>query len=50
MYVITTTGIFVFKQIEKKEEYNAVSDELNLVLTPNCNDCDSRGILLVDVA
>ena len=50
MYLITTNGVLVYKGIEKKEEYFLVSDEQNLVLQPNCNDCDSRGYLLVDTA
>jgi hypothetical protein len=50
MYVISTNGILVYKSIEKKEEVFPVSDEQNLILAPNCCDCDARGLLLVDAA
>ena len=50
MYVISTNGILVYKSIEKKDEVFPVSDEQNLILSPNCNDCDARGLLLVDAA
>mmetsp|Transcript_14535 Transcript_14535/g.14144 ORF Transcript_14535/g.14144 Transcript_14535/m.14144 type:complete len:100 (-) Transcript_14535:1-300(-) len=48
MYVVSSKGILVFKSIEKKDEQAPVSDEQNLLFTPNCIDCDHRGFLLVD--
>ncbi len=50
MYVISTNGVLVFKSIEKKDDSSLVCDEQNLVFMPNCNDCDSKGTLLVDTA
>ncbi len=50
MYLISTNGVLVYYSIEKKEESKPVIDESNLILTPNCSDCNSAGILLVDSA
>lgn len=50
MYLVSTNGVLVFYSIEKKEDSKPVFDEQNLLLTPNCSDCDSRGILLIDAA
>lgn len=50
MYVISSSGVVIFRNIEKKEEQFQVNDEQNLSLTPNCADCDYRGYLIVDAA
>jgi len=51
MYLISTNGVLVYYSIEKKEDSKPVFDEPNLLLTPNCADCDySRGLLLIDAA
>lgn len=51
MYLISTQGVLVYYSIEKKEECKQVFDEQNLILKPNCVDCDyNRGLLLIDAA
>ena len=50
MYIVSTGGVLVFKNIEKKEEQLPVIDEINYTIAPNCADCDLRGFLLVDAA
>jgi hypothetical protein len=50
MYLISTNGVLVYASIEKKEDSKPVFDEQNLQLTPNCVDCDNRGLLLIDAA
>jgi len=51
MYLISTNGVLVYYSIEKKEDCKQVFDEQNLILTPNCVDCDyNRGLLLIDAA
>jgi hypothetical protein len=50
MYLIATQGVLVYRNIEKKDEAQLVIDEQNLIMTPNCADCDARGLLLLDAA
>lgn len=50
MYLISTNGVLVYSSIEKKEDSKPVFDEQNLMLSPNCTDCDNRGFLLIDAA
>ena len=50
MYLVAANGVLVFRNIEKKDEAQSVIDEPNLVMTPNCADCDNRGFLLIDAA
>lgn len=51
MYLISANGVLVYYSIEKKEDSKPVFDEPNLVIHPNCADCDyGRGLLLIDAA
>ncbi len=50
MYLVSTNGVLVFYSIEKKEDSKPVFDEQNLILSPNCSDCDNRGLLLIDAS
>lgn len=53
MYVVTTTEVVLYKGVDKmnkQDDMVPVTDDKNLLMEHNCQDCDSRGHLLIDSA
>ena len=49
MYVVSTNGVLLYSQIEKREDCKTVNDNWGeYQLSPNCSDINSQGVLLVD--
>ena len=51
LYLVSTNGVLLYSQIEKREDCKLLQDEWALYsLTPNCTDINTQGELLIDAA
>lgn len=51
LYVVSTNGVLLYSQIEKRDDCKTVNDDwAQFQLTPNCTDINSQGVLLVDAS